>query len=282
MEENKPVNIESSEGDKGKRRAEEGEEISTVIQSDSSAVERTSRKPFTALSQEDADLALARTLQEQERAYMLLRMTAESSDYETSGSGNYDNECYADDLGENPDEPDANSDGYIADDYVHELADDIDPSLYEDDEAYARALQDAEDREMTARMMAMAGIHDQDADSNENEGDDSTSQDAWQDVDPDNMVYEELLALGEVVGSQSKGLNADIISSLPAFKYEQQSSSQGSQEQCVICRLEYEGGDLMINLPCKHHYHSECIRDWLKINKVCPICNKEVLIDANK
>ncbi|ONL94135.1 hypothetical protein ZEAMMB73_Zm00001d027867 [Zea mays] len=51
------------------------------------------RRPFTALSQEEADLALARVLQERERAYMLLRMNGgggEGSDYESSDEGSYE------------------------------------------------------------------------------------------------------------------------------------------------------------------------------------------------
>jgi E3 ubiquitin-protein ligase BIG BROTHER-like protein len=37
-------------------------------------------------------------------------------------------------------------------------------------------------------MMALAGINDREEDDNEDN--DSTSPDAWQDVDPDNMLYE--------------------------------------------------------------------------------------------
>ena len=36
----------------------------------------------------------------------------------------------------------------------------LDPAAYSSDEAYARALQDAEDREMAARLLALAGIND--------------------------------------------------------------------------------------------------------------------------
>lgn len=34
----------------------------------------------------------------------------------------------------------------------------LDPAEYEDDEAYARVLQDAEEREVSTRLMALAGI----------------------------------------------------------------------------------------------------------------------------
>ena len=36
----------------------------------------------------------------------------------------------------------------------------VDPADFEDDEAYARALQDAEEREVAARLMALAGLSD--------------------------------------------------------------------------------------------------------------------------
>jgi len=38
---------------------------------------------------------------------------------------------------------------------------------------------------------------------------------------------------------------------------------------CVICRLDYEDGETLTLLSCKHSYHPECINNWLKINKVC-------------
>jgi E3 ubiquitin-protein ligase BIG BROTHER-like protein len=37
---------------------------------------------------------------------------------------------------------------------------DLDPSQYEDDEAFARALQDAEERDVADRLMALVGIGD--------------------------------------------------------------------------------------------------------------------------
>ncbi|KAF2319521.1 hypothetical protein GH714_016814 [Hevea brasiliensis] len=51
----------------------------------------------------------------------------------------------------------------------------------------------------------------------------STSSDSpqgvWQDdIDPDNMTYEELLDLGETVGTQSRGLSQELISLLPTSK----------------------------------------------------------------
>lgn len=107
----------------------------------------------------------------------------------------------------------------------------------------------------------------------------------WQNnIDPDNMTYEELLELGEAVGTQSRGLSQDQIALLPTSKFKcglfSRKKSRG--ERCVICQMEYKRGDRRMTLPCKHLYHIGCGSRWLSINKACPICYKEVIVDVPK
>ncbi|GFP92575.1 E3 ubiquitin ligase big brother-related [Phtheirospermum japonicum] len=256
---------------------------------------RRRRTPFTDLSQVDADLALARTLQEQERAYMMLRMNSvDGSDY-----GSWEAESYGiDDVVDDDDDyDDASEEDYDGSDVeVDDEAEDafdvngraagvegdnqnaeLDPSAYPSDEAYARALQDAEEREMAARLLALAGIseivvgedEDEDDDEYEDEDDDEEEeehgghlQDSWEEVDPDELSYEELIALGDVVGTESRGLSADTLASLPSVKYKSQGTQEGNCDS-----LDYEDGDTLTVLSCKHSYHSECINNWLQINK---------------
>ncbi|XP_011022026.1 PREDICTED: E3 ubiquitin ligase BIG BROTHER-related-like isoform X2 [Populus euphratica] len=254
---------------------------------------QTSRRtPFTNLSQVDADLALARTLQEQERAYMMLRMNNDGSDYGSWEAGSYlhDDE---DDFGDPDDETDGDDDTDVddADAFdVHAHADagdhdstegEIDPSVYSSDEAYARALQEAEEREVAARLLALAGLNDRETEEDTEEDREDNSQDTWEEVDPDELSYEELLALGEVVGTESRGLSADTIASLPSINYKTGSNQNGSNDSCVICRLDYEDGETLTLLSCKHSYHSDCINNWLKINKACPLCSTEVSTSAH-
>ncbi|XP_038880080.1 E3 ubiquitin-protein ligase BIG BROTHER-like isoform X2 [Benincasa hispida] len=107
----------------------------------------------------------------------------------------------------------------------------------------------------------------------------------WQDnVDPDNMTYEELLELGETVGTQSRGLSQELIALLPISKYKYSffSRKKSRGERCVICQMEYKRGDRRITLPCKHIYHAGCGTKWLSINKACPICYTEVFGDTSK
>ncbi|KAA8520251.1 hypothetical protein F0562_014507 [Nyssa sinensis] len=105
------------------------------------------------------------------------------------------------------------------------------------------------------------------------------SQDIGQDdIDPDNMTYEELLDLGEAVGTQSRGLSQELINLLPTSRYKSGGFflRRKSGERCVICLMRYKRGDWKVNLPCKHFYHTECGTKWLRINRTCPVCNTEV------
>ncbi|ONM56822.1 Protein binding protein [Zea mays] len=260
------------------------------------AAAEAARRPFTALSQEEADLALARVLQEQERAYMLLRMNGgggEGSDYGSSDEGSYEydeegEEDYEEELehrlrvhhhehpsGDGEGEGGGEGEGAEGSDYDEEFEEDeegepeVDPAEFEDDEAYARALQDAEEREVAARLMALAGLSDWRTVEVEHEEDHAN--------DP-----QELVALGEVVGTENRGLSADTLGSLPSVTYKLQHVQDGNTEQCVICRVELEEGESLIALPCKHLYHPECINQWLQINKVCPMCSAEVSTSGNK
>lgn len=274
--------------------------------------QNSSRTPFTNLSQVDADLALARTLQEQERAYMMLSMNGGGAGYGMWDSGIYfhgdgdedfgdshdheydefDDEDDDDDEDDNDDEDENDINDYDDDEEdafdVHAHADSgdnntqgvaLDPAAFPDDEAFARALQDAEEREMAARLLSMAGITEREIVDVEDQGDDS--QDTWEEVDPDELSYEELIALGEVVGTESRGLSADTIASLPSTNYKLQNTQEADRDPCIICRLDYEDGDALTTLPCKHAYHSECINNWLKINKACPVCSTEVSTSGN-
>mmetsp|Transcript_21761 Transcript_21761/g.47552 ORF Transcript_21761/g.47552 Transcript_21761/m.47552 type:complete len:295 (-) Transcript_21761:71-955(-) len=50
------------------------------------------------------------------------------------------------------------------------------------------------------------------------------------------------------------------------------SNSSDSQLQCVICLQNLDSRDKVIQLPCRHIFHPDCIRDWLidPKNTQCP------------
>lgn len=45
---------------------------------------------------------------------------------------------------------------------------------------------------------------------------------------------------------------------------------------CSICLCEYEEGDKLVSLPCKHVFHADCINSWTDNNTRCPLCNADL------
>jgi hypothetical protein len=63
----------------------------------------------------------------------------------------------------------------------------------------------------------------------------------------------------------------------PAAASEPSSSTLSSTEsECSICLQAYEKNDLLLRLPCheRHCFHVDCIREWLKRQNACPLCQK--------
>jgi hypothetical protein len=48
------------------------------------------------------------------------------------------------------------------------------------------------------------------------------------------------------------------------------------ENSCTVCQEEYRGQDSIMQLPCKHWFHQECISKWLQGSKMCPVCMCEV------
>lgn len=44
---------------------------------------------------------------------------------------------------------------------------------------------------------------------------------------------------------------------------------------CPICIEPFEEGETVSNLSCGHTYKPQCIRDWLRKESRCPMCNAE-------
>lgn len=50
-----------------------------------------------------------------------------------------------------------------------------------------------------------------------------------------------------------------------------------SQEQnCAVCHEDFDVGQFVRWLPCRHHFHANCIDAWLAIKQDCPICRRNL------
>lgn len=42
--------------------------------------------------------------------------------------------------------------------------------------------------------------------------------------------------------------------------------------ECCCCTEPFDSGLSIAKTPCGHYYHSECIGDWLRLARTCPLC----------
>ncbi|XP_042417267.1 probable E3 ubiquitin-protein ligase HIP1 isoform X1 [Zingiber officinale] len=103
-------------------------------------------------------------------------------------------------------------------------------------------------------------------------------------LDIDNMSYEELLALEERIGYVSVGLSVDAIRSClrETLFCSDQTEDDHEEDGCPICLEEYKDRETLGQLNCKHIFHSSCVKKWLLIKNICPICKASALEDASK
>ncbi|CAA0838300.1 RING/U-box superfamily protein [Striga hermonthica] len=101
-------------------------------------------------------------------------------------------------------------------------------------------------------------------------------------LDIDNMSYEELLALGERMGTVSTALSDEALSEcIKTSTYNAgphgvrliESVKDEDDLKCSICQEEYAVGDEIGKLVvCLHDYHLTCINQWLRLKNWCPVC----------
>ncbi|CAH8282039.1 unnamed protein product [Eruca vesicaria subsp. sativa] len=98
-------------------------------------------------------------------------------------------------------------------------------------------------------------------------------------LDIDNMSYEELLALGDEIGTVSTALSEEALSRSLRKSIYQETDENGAISldkeddiKCSICQEEYVDGDEVGTMPCEHMYHVSCVEQWLRMKNWCPIC----------
>ena len=63
---------------------------------------------------------------------------------------------------------------------------------------------------------------------------------------------------------------------LPGQSKQFEIASDEEEPHCSICLCEYEEGDKLVCLPCKHVYHADCVGSWCKNHTRCPLCNLDL------
>ncbi|KAK7313095.1 hypothetical protein VNO77_37497 [Canavalia gladiata] len=94
----------------------------------------------------------------------------------------------------------------------------------------------------------------------------------------EDVSYEELLELGEQIGNVNNSLSEEIIINQLKTKIYLLPVNSASLEEtnpCVICQEEFKDKEEIGILGCGHQYHSDCLKKWLLVKNVCPMCKSE-------
>jgi hypothetical protein len=51
--------------------------------------------------------------------------------------------------------------------------------------------------------------------------------------------------------------------------------------RCAICLDRLEQGDVVGDIPCKHVFHKDCLKDWLRKKNRCPLCQRSGVATPN-
>lgn len=56
--------------------------------------------------------------------------------------------------------------------------------------------------------------------------------------------------------------------------------SPSESKDCAVCLSDFEDGEMVRKLNCKHTFHRDCLDEWLqKYLATCPLCRTKVLPD---
>jgi len=73
-----------------------------------------------------------------------------------------------------------------------------------------------------------------------------------------------------------EGATRRMLAALRREKFKENSTIPHESANCGICLSEYQYGEELRTLPCKHHFHTECVDKWLVLHKSCPFCKRVI------
>lgn len=99
------------------------------------------------------------------------------------------------------------------------------------------------------------------------------------------LSYDAMLQLGDRIGDVKMERWALVakqaIAKLSSFAFNPATSPKAgnlddSEHKCLVCQCEYEKGEVLRRLPCKHCFHQNCVDQWLMGKDCCPYCRNQI------
>ena len=55
-------------------------------------------------------------------------------------------------------------------------------------------------------------------------------------------------------------------------KFDRTATESDKEVECAVCCESISTGDKLVELPCSHRFHTECMKRWVEMNPICPCC----------
>ncbi|GJJ71206.1 E3 ubiquitin-protein ligase RNF115/126 [Entomortierella parvispora] len=73
------------------------------------------------------------------------------------------------------------------------------------------------------------------------------------------------------------GASDEVINSIPQHKITPEELD--AKTECSVCQDKFTEQDVCLQLKCKHIFHDDCIKPWLKTSATCPTCRCSLIPD---
>lgn len=101
------------------------------------------------------------------------------------------------------------------------------------------------------------------------------------------LFYMSVILLVYLIGSgrlaNKRAAREDTLSLLERVEYSPDLFANGSNPDddrpsgdCCCCCEDFNADKAILRTPCAHYFHEECLAQWLKLAKTCPICRQDL------
>ena len=91
------------------------------------------------------------------------------------------------------------------------------------------------------------------------------------------MILHRRQRAAAVAERAAMAMSAESIGNIETEIFDKSTWKEGiGDPECIICLAEFENGDNLRVLKCKHRFHVACIDQWLGQQGVCPICKVDL------
>jgi len=85
------------------------------------------------------------------------------------------------------------------------------------------------------------------------------------------MLIMMLAAKSDDMPEAERGVDIEAVHPRPITFTEEEAAASKFDPTCIICLSDFKNGDQVVQLPCNHTFHSECISKWLAKSRHCPL-----------